>query len=328
MQAQTTHTAYTGLWSRLSGFDPMGLSRLIEDRAVVRLGLQRATIHLVTARDAWLIRPLVQIVHDRMYRGQFGKELVGVDLDELTIRTRAFLETGPKTFKQIGDHLVARWPDSSALALGIGARTRIPLVQVPPRGLWGRSGQAAHTSIEAWLGEAPTATLSVDGLVTRYLAAFGPATVMDAQAWSGLTKLSEVFERLRPSLVTFRNEGGRELFDLPDAPRPAEDTPAPARFLYDYDNVLLSHAERSRMFSPDPIREIPARLNESISTFIVDGVVAGAWKVIRDGKEATLRLTPILRLASIDLEALVEEGRGLLDFLAGDAPTRDVIIAE
>ena len=170
--------------------------------------------------------------------------------------------------------------DRSALEQAV--RTGVPLIQVPPRGLWGRSGPVAHTSIEAWLGERPAvAPLTIDEMVLRYLAAFGPASVMDAQAWCGLTRLREVFERLRPQLEAVRDDTGRELFDIPGAPRPPADTPAPARFLYDFENLLLSYADRTRMAPPDVVRRIPTGTNEPFSTFTLDGFVAGTWKVRR-----------------------------------------------
>ena len=112
---------------------------------------------------------------------------------------RAFVDMEPRTFRALGDHLLTRWPDRDRMALEQAVRAGVTLVQVPPRGLWGRSGPVAHTSIEAWLGKPPAGPrATLETMIRRYLAAFGPASVMDAQAWCGLTRLSEVFERLRP----------------------------------------------------------------------------------------------------------------------------------
>ena len=327
MQGQTPHTAYTGVWSRLVDFRPEQLSDLILDRSVVRLALMRSTIHLVTARDAWALRPLVQPVLDRTQKGQFGKRLDGIDVEAVIEAGRAFVEAEPRTFKALGDHLLERWPDRDRLALEQAIRTAVPLVQVPPRGLWGRSGPIAHTSIGAWLGAPPEEHLSIDEMVTRYLGAFGPASVMDAQAWSGLTKLRDVFERLRPDLRTFRDEQGRQLFDLPDAPRPDPDTPAPVRYLYDYDNILLSHADRSRMSSPRQIAEIDTRTNESIFTFLLDGVVGGTWRVEREQGRATLVIKPIVEMSAADVAGLSDEGAKLLAFLAPETSDHDIQVA-
>jgi hypothetical protein len=290
------------------------------DRAVVRMALMRGTIHLVTARDAWGLRPLMQPLLDRVHRSQFRGRLDGVDLEAVVEMGRAFVEVEPRTFKALGDHLLGRWPGRDRAGLEQAVRAGVPLVQVPPRGLWGRSGPVAHTSIERWLGRPPVDPLTVDTMVLRYLGAFGPATVMDAQAWCGLTKLSQVFERLRPQLRTFRDEKGRELFDLPDAPRPDPETPAPPRFLYDFENLLLSYADRSRAIAPELIqRGLATRTQESINTFTVDGFVAGSWGIRREGRTASLVITPIGRLAKRDMTALAGEGEALLGFSAADA---------
>ncbi len=219
-----------------------------------------------------------------MHRGQFGRRLEGVDTDAVIAMGRAFVDERPRSFKELGDHLLTRWPDRDRMALEQSVRTGVPLVQVPPRGLWGRSGPIAHTSIEAWLGQPPREGATLDDLVRRYLGAFGPASVMDVQAWCGLTRLGEVIERLRPSLVAFRDEAGRELFDLPDAPRPDPDTPAPPRFLYDFENLLLSYADRSRTGDAAVARAIAPVTQEPISTFTIDGFVAGTWRIERAGK--------------------------------------------
>lgn len=326
LQAQTPHTAYVGLWTRLQGFRPDDLSERLLDRSIVRLALQRGTIHLVTARDAWGLRPLVQPVLDRALKGQFGKRLEGIDLAEVVAAGRAFVDTEPRTFRALGDHLLTRWPDRDRMALEQAVRAGVPLIQVPPRGLWGRSGPVAHTSIEAWLGEpsaGPRPTLET--MIRRYLAVFGPASVMDGQAWCGLTRLGEVFERLRPELATFRDERGRELFDLPEAPRPGPDIPAPPRFLYDFENLLLSYADRSRVIPPGFERDAEARTQESLSTFIVDGFVRGTWRVDRARDTAILVVTPVDRpLSNRDTVAVSDEGDGLLRFLAADASDHDI----
>jgi hypothetical protein len=327
MQAQTPHTAYVGLWGRIDGFRPEHLSDRLLDRSVVRLALMRGTIHLVTAEDAWGLRPIVQPVLDRVQKSQFGKRLAGVDTDALVEAGRAFVDERPRTFRELGDHLLTRWPDHDRFALEQTIRTEIPLVQVPPRGVWGRSGPIAHTSITAWLGDPPPERPTIDAVVLRYLGAFGPASVMDAQAWCGLTKLREVFERLRPSLVVFRDPGGRELFDLPGAPRPDPDTPAPPRFLYDYENLLLSYADRSRAISAELVRGFPIRTQESLSTFTLDGFVAGTWTIRREGRTATIMITPIEQLPKRDEVTLAEEGARLLAFAAADASAHDIRIA-
>jgi hypothetical protein len=200
-------------------------------------------------------------------------------------------------------------------------------VQVPPRGLWSTSGQATLTSAEAWLGRDLDARPSPDELVLRYLRAFGPAGVADVQKWCGLTRLGEVVERLRPRLRSFRDEAGRELFDLPRAPRPDPDTPAPPRFLAEYDNVLLSHADRTRIMAAEHRWGVFTVNGRVLGTILVDGFVAGTWAIARDGGRATLRIQPFARLAKADRAALAEEGERLLGFAAAGAEDHDVRFA-
>lgn len=328
LQAQAPNPPYFGLWTRLEGFEPEALSRLLVDRRVVRIALMRSTIHLVTARDCRMLRPLVQPVLERGMRGAYGKPLAGMDMDALAAAGRALVEERPLTFQELGQRLRERWPKRDAAALAQGVRTAVPLVQVPPRGVWGRSGQAAHTSAEAWLGAPLERDPSPGEMVLRYLAGFGPASVADVQAWSGLTRLEEVVGPLRPRLRAFRDERGRELFDLPDAPRPAPDTPAPARFLPEWDNLLLSHADRTRVIA-DAHRKRLMTVNGIVpGTALLDGAVAAAWKIEREKGRATLAIEGFAPLAKADRAALEEEGVRLLAFAAPEADDRDVRFVE
>src|ERR671911_1971374 len=226
MQAQAPAPPYVGLWTRLEDFHPDDLACLILERRAVRIALMRNTVHLVSARDCLALRPLMQPVFDRtLYSTRANRaHLKGVEIEALVVAGRALLEERPRTAKELGELLREQWPERDAAALARAIRHLVPLVQVPPRGVWGKSGPAAHTTAEAWLGRPLDRDPSLEEMVVRYLGAFGPATVKDAQTWSGLTRLGEVVERLRPRLSTFRDEHGRELFDLPDAPRPDPDT--------------------------------------------------------------------------------------------------------
>jgi hypothetical protein len=319
LQAQAPFPPYYGLWSRLGGFRPDDLAELITDRSVVRIALMRGTIHLVSARDCLPLRRLVQPVLDRGLRGAFGKQLAGVDPAAVAAAGRELVESEPMTFSQLGDLLAERWPVHPPAALAQAVRARVPLVQVPPRAVWGRSGQSLHTSAEHWLGpqrpqECP---LTLPVLLTRYLAAFGPATVRDAQAWTGLTGLRAVLDELRPSLVTFRDEQGAELFDLPSAPRPGADVPAPVRLVAEFDNLVLSHADRSRVVSADSF----ARLSTSNGIFpgsvLIDGFVAGMWRLARTKSAATLTIE--LFESARDRDQVADEAGRLLAFCAPGA---------
>jgi hypothetical protein len=324
LQAQTPHSWYHGLWTRLEGFQPERLAELLINRQVARIALMRSTIHLVTARDCLWLRPLTQPVIERGARGSFGRHWVGLDIEAVAAAGRALVEEKPRTFSELGNLLAVRWPDRPPAALAQIIRAWTPLVQATPRGVWGMSGPAAHTTVEAWLGRPLATNPSVEELILRYLAAFGPATVKDIQTWSGLTRLSELTDRLRPRLVTFRDEQGRELFDLPDAPRPDPEIPAPPRFLYDYDNLLLSHSDRTR-FITDRYHKQGFTMDGPMPCIaLVDGFTNAAWKVIRSRNSATLTIKPFTRLSSKDTAALTEEGSRLLAFAAPDARAHDI----
>jgi hypothetical protein len=318
MQAQAPNPPYVGLWTRLEGFHPDQLARLILERRAVRVALMRNTVHLVSARDCLKLRPLMQPVIDRgLYANRANRAGVeGLDVEALSAAGRALLEERPRTASELGVLLRERWPESAAASLARAVRHLVPLVQVPPRGVWGMSGQTTHTTVEAWLGRPLDPDPSPEEMVVRYLGAFGPAGVKDVQTWSGLTRLGEVVDRLRPRLSTFRDEHGRELFDLPDAPRPDPDTPAPPRFLPEFDNLILSHADRTRVIADDYRRALASRNGMVPATFLVDGFVRGTWKTQRTRRKATLVIEPFERLTKKDREALAEEGERLIRFMA------------
>ncbi|MFF4777862.1 winged helix DNA-binding domain-containing protein [Microtetraspora fusca] len=332
MQAQTPHSWYAGLWARIEGFRPEHASEPLAGRELVRVALMRSTIHLVTAADCLALRPVVQPAMDRwLYANRDVRSLDGLDLAKVVAAGRELLDERPRTTGELGALLHERFPEGRPAALARVVRDLVPLVQVPPRGIWGASGQTRHATAETWLGRPLDPAPSVERAILRYLAAFGPATVQDVQTWSGLTRLGEVIDRLRPGLAVFRDERGRELFDLPDAPRPGADAPAPARFLYDFDNLLLSHADRSRVLT-----EACARTRSGIKngvlpgTVLVDGFTAATWRIDRGkdrGKEgAVLEVRPFAALSRRDAEAVEEEGARLLHFAAAGAAAHDVRI--
>jgi DNA glycosylase AlkZ-like len=327
MQAQVPNPPYVGLWTRVEGFHPDELARLILDRRAVRIVLMRNTIHLVTARDCLRLRPLVQPVLDR---GLYANRAHRADIEEVNIEAlvsagRTLLEERPRTAKELGELLKERWPDCDAASLAHAIRHLVPLVQVPPRGVWGKSGQAIHTTAEAWLGRPLDPDPTLDEMVVRYLGAFGPATVQDVQTWSGLTRLGEVIDRLRSRLRAFRDEQGKELFDLPDAPRPDPDTPTPPRFLPEFDNLILSHADRTRIIIANDYRKVIASKNGMVpATVLVDGFVRGTWKTERTRGKATLVIEPFEPLSGSAREALAEEGERLVRFVGDEAKAFEV----
>lgn len=326
MQAQAPNAPYIGLWSRLAGFRHEELAALITGRQAVRIAVMRGTVHLVSAADCLAMRPLVQAVFDRELRrhGNWGAGLAGMDLGALAAAGRALVEERPRTMAQLRALLQARWADRDAGSLAYGVRNLLPLVQVPPRGVWGKGGLPALTTAEAWLGRPLAPKPSLGNLIERYLAAFGPASVLDMQAWSGLTRLRDVAERLRPRLRTFRDERGAELFDLPEGPRPDADTPAPPRFLPEYDNVLVAYADRTRVVTDEHRSRLVGDNGQIGGTFLLDGLIRGTWKIRRERGAAVLAIAPFARLRPRETAALTEEAEGLLAFAAGEAQGHDI----
>ena len=256
----------------------------------------------------------------------FGRAIKDVDTEALVKVVRELIEERPRTRAELRPLLAERWPDADSDAMSaIGYL--LPVIQVPPRGVWGKSGQATWTTAEAWLGRPLDTDPDLDDLVMRYLAGYGPAAVMDIQAWCGLTKLGEVIERLRPRLRVFRDETGRELFDLPDAIRPVPDTPAPVRFLPEYDNALLGYKDRIRMIGDERRRLLDSDILGNFSTFLVDGQVGGRWKLERTRGTVHLTIEPVVRLSKAERAELMAEGTRLRSFLAPDAEGGDIRIA-
>ncbi|MFD7664884.1 winged helix DNA-binding domain-containing protein [Streptomyces sp. NPDC059788] len=315
LQAQEPQEPFTGLWSRLRAFDPAELSDLLTGRHVVRTHLMRRTVHLLTADDvlAWRTR------HDAMLRQRvlatYRSDLAGVDLDELAAAGRAVLADGePRSMPELGRAVVGRWPGPGPRPLGeMLAAALIPTVQLPPRGLWRVKAGARYAELSSWLGRGidplpPDGSDPVgEALVRRYLAAFGPAASADLRAWCGLAGLPRAVAAVREELVTFRDERGRELLDLPGAPRPDPDTPAPVRFLPAFDNAILGFHDRSRIID-DAHRGLSVAGERVV---LVDGRVAATWAA----KDGTVTVGPLRRFSGAERTAVGEEGRALASFL-------------
>lgn len=326
MQAQAPLAPYVGLWSRLEGFHPAALSERIADRRAVRaMAMLRGTIHLFTASDSLALRPVLQPVLERAFRGSpFGRHVAGMDMERLMAAGRELLDAQPRTIAELATLLGEQWPDRDAVSLSYAIRYLVPLVQVPPRGQWGATGPARLAVTETWLGRPLDPTAVPDALVIRYLTAYGPATVADIATWSWLTGVREIVERLRPRLRSYRDERGRELLDIPDGPMPDPETPAPVRYLPEYDNALLSHAERTRIVPRGRTVPLPPGNGAVIGTFLVDGVMGGTWRITREATKAILTVESDATLATPDRVALEDEGLDLARFSADDADSHAV----
>lgn len=319
LQAQEPQEPYIGLWSRLREFEPSALSELLSGRSVVRMHLMRRTVHLVTADDAvaWRAR------HEAMLRqrvlGVYRSEFEGTDLDELAAAGRAVLADGEsRTTTELVSALTDGRPGPGRRALGeMVVAALVPVVQAPPRGLWRTRAGVRNVLLSSWLGRSadPSPPGGSDpvgrALVLRYLAAFGPAASADVRAWCGLAGLPAAVAALREELLTFRDERGRELLDLPGAPRPDPDTPAPVRFLPAFDNALLGYHDRSRII--DDAHKGLSVAGERV--VLVDGRVAATWR----DDAGTVAVTPLRRLSRADREAVAEEGSELSAFLSDGA---------
>jgi hypothetical protein len=286
----------------------------------------RSTIFLVTQRDCLAIRPLMQPVMERTLRANFGQKLRGLDYDELSKVSRNLVESQPRTLNDLGKLLKEKWVDTEPAALAAAARNLLPLVQIPPRGIWGAKGKAVHTSAEHWLSQSLITDYSLETLILRYLKVYGPATVSDIQIWSGLTQIREVIEGIKPQLEIFFDEDGNELLDVPNAEFPDIDTPVPVRYLAEFDNILLSHKNRSRIIA-DEYRSRVFTVNGIIkATFLIDGFVHGLWRIESQRNFTTLFIEPFKPLFQADKDELVIEGAKLLDFAVADSKVKDIQI--
>jgi hypothetical protein len=319
LQAQAPNAPYVGLWSRVLDFRAEELAGLITARAAVRIALMRSTVHLVTARDCLALRPVMQPALTRSLRSWFGRHLAGVDAAPVIAAGRALVDEQPRTLDEVARLLQELWPEWERDVLVNALRALVPLVQVPPRGVWGKGGRALHTSAEAWLGKPLASGTSPERAILRYLRAFGPATVGDIQIWSGLSGLTAVVAGLRPRLRDFRDEHGRQLFDVRGAALPDPDTPAPPRFLPEYDNALLSHVDRSRIIADAYRTRVFTR-----GSLLIDGYVRGAWKIMRQRETAVLVVERFARLSKSESAEAAEEGARLLAFVAPAVTRREV----
>lgn len=301
LQAQAPFPPYFGLWSRMAVFQPKELAELLVDRQVVRITLMRGTVHLVSARDCLAIRPLIQPM---LTRALTTRRVKGIDHDAVLAAGRALLTERPLSVKAMTPLLAESFPDAAPGDLPMILRWLLPMVQVPPRAVWGKAGDAVLTPVEAWLGRDLDPEPAIEHLLRRYLAAFGPATVADMQAWSGLTGLRAAAAGL--DLVDL----GGGLLDLPDAPRPDEDTPAPVRLVAPFDNLLLSHADRTRVISDEHRKRVITINGQVHGTVLVDGYVRGIWK--RDKTEVTV--SPFGPLTAAQREEIEAEAVALLAF--------------
>ncbi len=319
MQAQEAKPPFLGLWSRLQDFTRADLVNALRERTVIRATLMRGTLHLMTKKDFLRLRGAIQPALDRGLKTVLRDRLGAIDLPTLLAEAVAWFGEGTHTFDEMRVHLATKWPKADIRALAYAARLNLQLVMVPTDALWAFPG-AADFALVDW----KFAPLDLEALVMRYLGAFGPASVADMQSWSGLDKLQATFDAMRSKLVVFESEKKRELFDLPKGLRPDEDTEAPARFLPEFDNFVLAHADRTRFIDDEHRGKVVTKNLRVRATFLIDGRVVGTWTIERKKATATVTLEPFGKLTKADRATLEEEGVGVARFYEPDATKHEV----
>jgi hypothetical protein len=312
LQAQEPRPPFVALWNRVEGFRRENLAAAVQDRRLVRGMLMRATLHLVSADDYRALRPVLGPVMAAAAQGALRGRDDGLDLDALLPVAKRLVEERPRTFGELRPLLSEAFPGVDERALGYATRTHLPMVMVPTDDRWAFPTDAAFAPADGWLGTEIPSAGSPEALVRRHLGAFGPATAADVQRWSGLRGLKSVLDGMREELVVFRDERRRTLFDLPDAPRPGEDVPAPPRLLGEFDSLVLAHDDRTRVVPEEHKGALVSRNLRVPAVFLVDGFMAGTWRVDRKKGAATLTLTPLRKLTKRDTAALTAEAEALL----------------
>ena len=311
IQTQYPPAGYIGVWSRMRDFTRPMLTKALEERRVVQATLIRATIHMVSAADYWPMEIGVRRIRAEWFEKVGRREIEKYDTTAVAKAVREELAGGPLRMKELTERLVTRgFPAAAARWAG----TWVDLVRVPPCGTWERRRADLYGLADAWL--TPTGVTEEEGmelLIRRYLGAFGPAALKDVASWMGMSarQMRHVADGME--LRKLRDEGGRTLLDLPNAPLPDSETPAPPRFLAVWDAALLVHARRT-LILPEKFRPLifNTKTPHSHNTFLLDGQVAGTWR----HEDGEIRLSPLRRLAAPERSALDDEAHRLAAFHA------------
>lgn len=327
LQAQEPRPPYLGLWTRLRDVSVEDVGAALAERRLVRAPLMRGTLHVVSAAQFGVLRPALAPMLAATLQGRRART-AGVDGDAVVVAARAFLADGPQDFDAIRAHLSARFPDADHRILGYAARMLVPLAMVPSADRWGFPRSSQFALADHWLGAPVADAAPAAAVVGPYLAAFGPASAADVQAWSGLGGLRAVLDAMRDELIVLRDERGRELFDLPDAPRPGADVPAPPRLLPEFDNLVLAHDDRTRLLADAHRGAVVTKNLRVRATFLVDGEVAGTWALARKGRRAVVTLAPFGRVAKAARPALEEEAQRLAAWAEPDAASVEVAVSD
>ncbi len=321
LQAQVPRPPHVALWSRLQKFDREHLLKALHTRALVRGTMMRGTLHIMSAKDFLAFRSALQPSLTAGMRSIVGKGPIP-SIDTLITAGRSAFGRKARPFADVRAALQSRFPDAHERMMGYAVRMQLPLVQVPVEGeAWGFPPDSDFALAEHWLKTKVGPGAGLGSLIVRYLAAFGPASTADIQSFLGIRGVAEVLAPIRDKLLTFQDERGREVLDLPKAPRPGADVDAPVRFLPEYDSLILAHADRSRIVDEVHRKALVTKNLIVPATLLIDGRVAGTWKIERKRAAATLNLTPFVAIPKAARAAIEEEGDALLRFVEPDAVT-------
>ncbi len=324
LQAQASVAPFVGLWTRVEGLTRQEIAACIEQKVLVKATMMRGTLHLVTAVDYLQLRSTLQPVLDSALSSIQKGRAEDLDVPTLLEAARPFLEQAPRSFAEITTMALDLFPDGDPGAMRYAVRMRLPLVQVPVQKAWSYPGNPKYTLGESWLGKQISPEERFEELILRYLSAFGPASIADMQAWSGWSGLKTRIETMRPALAVYRDERGRELFDHPELPIEGPDLPAPERFLPEFDNVLLSHADRTRILADEHRSKVYLPVLRVRPTILVDGFVAGTWRLEKARGVATLVVQPFRSISQKSRDALTGEAEKLVRFAGFDAGHHEV----
>ncbi|MDE2952410.1 MAG: winged helix DNA-binding domain-containing protein [Chloroflexota bacterium] len=324
LQSQIPNPPYIGLWTRLRRFERRQLTALLESREIVRAPWIRSTLHLVSAEDHQRFQSVIQPALLRGLRSFFGARGADLDIERLLSIAKPFLESNQPSIGALRAHLQEHQPTLNKEAMAYAVRSCLPLVQIPPGGTWGAGTRATYTTAAKWLGRADSSDLT--NLFRRYLAAFGPADVMDFQTWTGMTRLKSQLAPALADLVVYQSENGPDLYDLPAATIAAPDSIAPLRFIPEYDNILIAHRDRSRILPDAHRKKVFLSAGRVIGAVLIDGFVGATWKVKKDKNSLRLFVTLFEAKPKACLRALEEEGNRLLRFFDDEANNQAVVI--
>jgi len=327
LQAQLPRPPFAGLWSRLDSFSRADLSKAVHARTVVRATTMRGTIHLMSAADYLRFRGCLQASLDAALVAVLRDRATSLNLTAICKEALAFFSQ-PHNFEEARVHLVKAFPAGDERAMGYAVRLNVPLVQVPSDDVWAYPAQADFVSAAAWLKKpvAPASAAGIAALLVRYLAAYGPATIKDAQAWTGVAGLEAAAASLKDKLITVPGPTGKPLYDLPDAPRPDADTPAPVRFLPEWDSVIVTRADERIVAKADRPRVFLPGLRVA-ALVLVDGMAAGTWKVAATAKKASLQIESFASWTAARKRDVTAEGEALVRFVEPNAKAYDVTVS-